>query len=327
MMAPAPTQTPSSAAMIGCGQARIALTRSPVMRVKCEQVRHVHVGQRADDLVHVAARAEVAAVAPKTTDLDGRRRRAGRGTSRAARHSSRRSAGSCARAGSRRERGDAGRRPARRKCCGRALMRSELLVGDGVARTAWSCSMQAVSSSARSRSTIAEQLVDPGLVARGHGRRRPRSPAGVRRDEHGAAVARDGQALDEAVGLEAVDEPVMLPFETISDRGELAHRQAASGARSSAAITSKRGRVVSKRRAGARGSSASTVRETEQDAEPEAQARLRGGVGMGRCGHRPQPGRRASGACAPAPPAEYFGQRWRAARVIPRLRRSRSPGR
>ena len=33
-MAPAPAQTPSTAAMMGCGQRRIALTRSPVMRVK-----------------------------------------------------------------------------------------------------------------------------------------------------------------------------------------------------------------------------------------------------------------------------------------------------
>ena len=34
MIAPAPAQTPSIAATIGCGQARIALTSSPVMRVK-----------------------------------------------------------------------------------------------------------------------------------------------------------------------------------------------------------------------------------------------------------------------------------------------------
>ena len=34
MMAPAPAHTPSMAAMIGCGAARIALTSSPVMRVK-----------------------------------------------------------------------------------------------------------------------------------------------------------------------------------------------------------------------------------------------------------------------------------------------------
>ena len=33
IIAPAPVQTPSIAAMIGCGQPRIALTRSPVMRV------------------------------------------------------------------------------------------------------------------------------------------------------------------------------------------------------------------------------------------------------------------------------------------------------
>ena len=33
-IAPAPTQMPSIAATIGCGQARIALTRSPVIRVK-----------------------------------------------------------------------------------------------------------------------------------------------------------------------------------------------------------------------------------------------------------------------------------------------------
>jgi len=32
-IAPAPAQTPSTAATIGCGHARIALTRSPVMRV------------------------------------------------------------------------------------------------------------------------------------------------------------------------------------------------------------------------------------------------------------------------------------------------------
>ena len=33
-IAPAPAHTPSTAATIGCGHARIALTRSPVMRVK-----------------------------------------------------------------------------------------------------------------------------------------------------------------------------------------------------------------------------------------------------------------------------------------------------
>ncbi len=33
-MAPAPAQMPSTAAITGCGHLRIALTRSPVMRVK-----------------------------------------------------------------------------------------------------------------------------------------------------------------------------------------------------------------------------------------------------------------------------------------------------
>jgi hypothetical protein len=33
MIAPAPAQMPSTAAIIGCGAARIALTRSPVIRV------------------------------------------------------------------------------------------------------------------------------------------------------------------------------------------------------------------------------------------------------------------------------------------------------
>jgi hypothetical protein len=33
MIAPAPAQMPSTAATIGCGQARIAFTRSPVIRV------------------------------------------------------------------------------------------------------------------------------------------------------------------------------------------------------------------------------------------------------------------------------------------------------
>ena len=61
MIAPAPAQTPSIAATIGCGQARIALTRSPVMRVNISRSGHAHLRQRADDLVHVAARAEVVA--------------------------------------------------------------------------------------------------------------------------------------------------------------------------------------------------------------------------------------------------------------------------
>ena len=37
-MAPAPAQTPSTAATIGCGQARMAFTRSPVMRVNISRL-------------------------------------------------------------------------------------------------------------------------------------------------------------------------------------------------------------------------------------------------------------------------------------------------
>ena len=37
IIAPAPAHTPSTAATIGCGQARIAFTRSPVMRVNASR--------------------------------------------------------------------------------------------------------------------------------------------------------------------------------------------------------------------------------------------------------------------------------------------------
>jgi hypothetical protein len=67
MIAPAPTQTPSTAATMGCGQARMALTVSPVMRVNLPAGRACHFGQRADDLMYVSARAEVAAGARTTT--------------------------------------------------------------------------------------------------------------------------------------------------------------------------------------------------------------------------------------------------------------------
>ena len=55
IIAPAPTQTPSTAAMTGCGQARIALTRSPVMRVKASSPFMSRGQQRTDDLVDVSA--------------------------------------------------------------------------------------------------------------------------------------------------------------------------------------------------------------------------------------------------------------------------------
>ena len=70
MIAPAPAQTPSTAATIGCGQARIAFTSSPVMRVKSSRLRRVHLDQRPDDLEHVAAGAEIAAGAGDDERLD-----------------------------------------------------------------------------------------------------------------------------------------------------------------------------------------------------------------------------------------------------------------
>ena len=78
IIAPAPTHTPSTAAMTGCGQALMALTRSPVMRVKASRPFMSRVEQRADDVVHVAAGGEVAAVGGDDDRLDvvGRRERA-----------------------------------------------------------------------------------------------------------------------------------------------------------------------------------------------------------------------------------------------------------
>ena len=70
MIAPAPAQTPSIAAMIGCGQARIAFTTSPVILVKSSSSVVAHLGQRLDDLEHVAAGAEVAARAGDDDGLD-----------------------------------------------------------------------------------------------------------------------------------------------------------------------------------------------------------------------------------------------------------------
>jgi hypothetical protein len=99
-MAPAPTQMPSIAAMIGCGQARIAFTSSPVMRVNCEEARHVAAGQRPMISMHVAAGAEIAAGPGQHHRLDVEVSKAAPGTGRRARHSSRRSAGSSSRAGS-----------------------------------------------------------------------------------------------------------------------------------------------------------------------------------------------------------------------------------
>ncbi len=58
-IAPAPAHTPSIAAMIGWGQARMAFTRSPVMRVKASRPGILSSVKRADDLVNISARAKI----------------------------------------------------------------------------------------------------------------------------------------------------------------------------------------------------------------------------------------------------------------------------
>ncbi len=70
MIAPAPAAMPSTAEMIGLPQWSIALTRSPVMRVKASSSFIVHGDQRADDVVHVAAGTEIAAVGQEHDGVD-----------------------------------------------------------------------------------------------------------------------------------------------------------------------------------------------------------------------------------------------------------------
>ena len=96
MMAPAPAQTPSIAAMIGCGAARIALTSSPVMRVKSSSPLGIHFGERLDDLEHVAAGTEIAAGAGDHDRLDAFVAGGGAKNVARARHNFRTSADFCA---------------------------------------------------------------------------------------------------------------------------------------------------------------------------------------------------------------------------------------
>jgi hypothetical protein len=70
-IAPAPAHTPSIAATIGCGHCRIAFTASPVMRVNSSKPAVFHLYERPDDLEHVAAGAEVAALAGDDEGLHG----------------------------------------------------------------------------------------------------------------------------------------------------------------------------------------------------------------------------------------------------------------
>ena len=67
--APAPAATPLTAATIGIGVSRIALTTAPLMRVNSSSSR-THRLELADDLLDVAARAEPAALAGEDEDAD-----------------------------------------------------------------------------------------------------------------------------------------------------------------------------------------------------------------------------------------------------------------
>jgi hypothetical protein len=60
-MAPAPAHTPSTAATMGCGQCAHGLDQVARHAREHQQLGRLQAHQRADDLVHVAARAEVAA--------------------------------------------------------------------------------------------------------------------------------------------------------------------------------------------------------------------------------------------------------------------------
>jgi len=72
-IAPAPAQIPSTAATIGCGQPRIALTTSPVMRVKASRRPHrlgAAISTSGPMISCLAAGAEIAAGAGDYHGLD-----------------------------------------------------------------------------------------------------------------------------------------------------------------------------------------------------------------------------------------------------------------
>ena len=70
MIAPAPAQTPSIAATIGCGAGAHRLHHLAGHAGEVEQLDRAHLGQRLDDLEHVAAGAEIAAGAGDDDGLD-----------------------------------------------------------------------------------------------------------------------------------------------------------------------------------------------------------------------------------------------------------------
>ena len=171
-MAPAPTQMPSTAAIDRLAAAEHRLDEVAGHAGEGEQALHVAADQRADDVVHVAAGAEVAAVRAEDDRRPRRRRRPARGTSRAARRSFRRSAGSCAPAGRARRARCGPRSGSGSASAGRARRVIPRLPSDQPVADRLQPGDELVRLADGDR---AEQLVHPGLVRGGErGELRPR---------------------------------------------------------------------------------------------------------------------------------------------------------
>ena len=155
-----------------------------------EQFRHAHFGERGDDVVHVAAGAEIAAGAGEHHRLDARSHKQARGTHRAARRRTRTSADSCARAdrarcARRRQRTPSGSVVAR-KCLGSCRFTSSAAPPAG-AVASWSPNQGAVKRGAGSGG---EPGGEPIAAEREQGRAGDRG--GMRADRRGCPCAPPG---------------------------------------------------------------------------------------------------------------------------------------
>ena len=219
MIAPAPTQTPSTAAIDRLAAVEHRLDEVAGHPGEGEQALHVAADQRADDVVDVAAGAEVAAVRAEDDDVDvvgvgeraepvaelgvaveGQRVLALRPVERDARDAV---------------------LDRQRKCLG-ALMPSILRSAQPVADR-----LQAGDQLVRlGGAHRAEQLVDPGLV---RGREPGELRLAARRSAAPASPGGRPRPARRATSPSATSRstmPVTLPFETLSTRRQLAHLQA-----------------------------------------------------------------------------------------------------
>ena len=99
MMAPAPALTPSTAAMIGCGQSAHGLDEIAGHAREVEQFGHSHFCKGPNDLVNIAAGTEITAIGTEDNQLSHPWRKRDRGRGRAVPHRTQMSAGFCALAG------------------------------------------------------------------------------------------------------------------------------------------------------------------------------------------------------------------------------------